>query len=159
MKIAKYILGLGCLATIIVLASSFRISETHQSEEKELYATIIALDSVFFTAYNNCDLQTQDKLISEDLEFYHDQGGLNTSKSDLMAAMEKNICGKVKRELVKGSIEVSEIPGFGAAQIGMHKFYNNQEPNAISKPSRFVTLWKKTDKSWQMTRVISLHSN
>ncbi len=73
--------------------------------------------------------------------------------------MEKNICGKVRRELVEGSIEVSEIPGYGAVQFGKHKFYNNQEPDAMSKPSKFVTLWKKTNESWQMTRVISLHNN
>jgi len=98
-------------------------------------------------------------LIAEDLEFYHDQGGLSTSKADILAAMKTNICGKVRRELVAGSIEVSPIPGFGAVQLGMHKFYNNQEPEAISKPSRFVTLWKQTGDTWQMTRVISLHSN
>jgi ketosteroid isomerase-like protein len=145
--------------TMIVLVSGFGLSEDKKSEEQKLHDTIMELDSIFFTAYNNCDLETQAKLISEDLEFYHDQGGLNTSKSELMASMKKNICGKVSRELVAGSIEVSEIPGFGAVQIGMHKFYNNQEPNAISKPGRFVTLWKKTDETWQMTRVISLHGS
>lgn len=159
MKTTKHILGIGCIAVITILASSFRVSENHQSEEKDLYTTITELDSIFFTAYNTCDLETQQQLISEDLEFYHDKGGLSTSKIEMMEALEKNICGKVRRELVQGSVEVSEIPGFGAAQIGMHKFYNNQEPDAISKPGRFVTLWKKTDESWQMTRIISLHGS
>lgn len=158
MKRTKYIIAIACCSGLMLLTSAVGIS-AHTSDEKDLYNTITALDSVFFTAYNNCDLDTQAELISEDLEFYHDQGGLNTSKSDLLVAMEKNICGKVSRELVEGSIEVSEIPGFGAVQMGMHKFYNNQEPDAISKPSKFVTLWKKTDQSWQMTRIISLHSN
>jgi hypothetical protein len=48
----------------------------------------------------------QEHIISENLEFYHDQGGLLTSKTKLIAALKNNICGKVTRELLKGSIEV-----------------------------------------------------
>lgn len=154
----KYLTSIPVLL-VLILSSAFNSSKEEVSNNSDLHQTIVELDSVFFTAYNTCDLETQAKLISEDLEFYHDQGGLSTSKKDMLEALEKNICGKVRRELVKGSIEVSEIPGFGAVQIGMHKFYNNQEPDAISKPGRFVTLWKKTDESWQMTRIISLHGN
>jgi len=158
MKTIKYILSITLLASLLVMVSGFTVNETNASDENELHKFISELDSIFFTAYNTCDLDTQANLISEDLEFYHDKGGLSTSKKEMMEAVEKNICGKVRRELVKGSIEVSEIPGFGAVQLGMHKFYNNQELNAISKPSRFVTLWKQTGDSWQMTRIISLHA-
>ena len=159
MKTVKYILGFGAVACGMFLISAFGTHETKPSTAKELYQTIKELESIYFNAYNTCDLETQEKLIAEDLEFYHDKGGLSTSKSDMMEALKKNICGKVTRELVQGSIEVSEIPGFGAVQIGMHKFYNSQDPEAVSKPGRFVTLWKKTSDSWQMTRIISLHGN
>ncbi len=159
MRTIKYVLFTVAIASLVVLASSFKKVEKQTSEEKELFKTIVALDSTFFTAYNTCDLKTAADLISEDLEFYHDQGGLSTSKEDMMNGLKNNICGKVRRELVKGSVEVSPIPNYGAVQIGMHKFYNNQEPNAESKPSRFVTVWKKTKNSWQITRVISLHSS
>ncbi len=159
MNIPKYIFVIGLLASSALMVFGFNAPTINRSSDKELHQTITKLDSIFFTAYNTCDLETQNELISEDLEFYHDQGGLNTSKAELMAAMETNICGKVTRELVPGSIEVSPIPGFGAVQLGMHKFHNNQEPNAVSKPSRFVTIWKQTGDKWQMTRVISLHNN
>ncbi len=159
MNVAKYILGLGFISGILLMVSAFDLPKSHSSDQDTLHKTISELDSIFFTAYNNCDLETQASLLSEDLEFYHDQGGLNTSKQDVMTKIENNICGKVSRELVKGSIEVSEIPGFGAVQLGMHKFYNNQEPDAVSKPSKFVMLWKKTGETWQITRIISLHSS
>ena len=158
MKTTTYILGIASIIASVLLISAFGKPEITPSADNELYQTIAELDSIFFTAYNNCDLKTQADMLSEDLEFYHDQGGLNTSKTAVMEAIEKNICEKVRRELVKGSIEVSPIPGFGAVQLGMHKFYNNQEPDAVSKPSRFVALWKQTGESWQMTRIISLHS-
>lgn len=157
MRFLKNSRNLIVLVGIILASVAFRAPKSHEPQENELTKTITQLDDVFFTAYNSCDLETQAKLIAEDLEFYHDQGGLNTSKEELLAALEKNICGKVRRELVEGSIEVSEIPGYGPVQIGMHKFYNNQEPDAVSKPSRFVTVWKKTNQTWQMTRIISLH--
>ena len=159
MKLSKYIFSVSILTGIVLIFSAYTMKKVSPSNERDLYQTISELDSTFFTAYNNCDLETQGKLIAEDLEFYHDQGGLNTSKVEVMTAMEKNICGKVTRELVKGSTEVSPIAGFGAVQMGMHKFHNNQEPNAVPKASRFVTLWKQTGDSWQMTRIISLHSN
>jgi hypothetical protein len=115
------------------------------------------LDDVFFAAYNTCDLEKQALLISEDIEFFHDKGGLSTSKTDIIEALKTNICGKVTRELVKGSIEVYPINNYGAVQLGYHKFFNNQEPEAISNPSRFITVWKNENENWRMTRIISLH--
>lgn len=159
MNIAKHLYSSIAIVGSVLALMAFEKTEEVSTTESELHQTISELDSIFFTAYNNCDLKTQADMLSEDLEFYHDQGGLNTSKTKVLDAIEKNICGKVTRKLVKGSIEVSPIPGFGAVQLGMHKFYNNQEPNATSKPSRFVALWKQTGESWQMTRIISLHSN
>ncbi len=128
-----------------------------KQEDQELYNSIVRMDSIYFTAYNNCDMAKQDEIYADDLEFYHDKGGLSTSKKDILESLEKNICGKVTRELVKGSIEVYPINNFGAVEIGMHKFFNNQEPDAVSNPSKFITIWKKTNDNWQITRVISLH--
>lgn len=127
------------------------------SEETSLYEEIVQMDKIYFDAYNTCDMETQASLYDEDIEFYHDKGGLATSKSELLESLEKNICGKVTRELVEGSIEVYPIANFGAVQIGMHKFFNNQEPDAISKPSKFITIWRKTEESYKISRVISLH--
>ena len=126
-------------------------------EDTTLYDAIVEMDCIYFTAYNTCDMKTQAELYDEDLEFYHDKGGLSTSKQEILESLEKNICGKVTRELVEGSIEVYPIAGFGAVEIGMHKFHNKQEPNAISHPSKFFTIWKQVGESWKITRVISLH--
>jgi len=123
----------------------------------ELYNTIVEMDHQFFNAYNNCDLKTQSAMLSENIEFFHDKTGLSTSKKQIMEAIKNNICGKVTRELVKGSIEVYPIKDYGAVQIGFHKFYNNQEPDAISKASKFIGVWKNENGNWQMTKIISLH--
>jgi ketosteroid isomerase-like protein len=125
--------------------------------DKELYSTIVALDKEYFDAYNSCDMEKQKSLYAEGLEFFHDKGGLSTSKQDVLTAIEENICGKVRRTLLEGSIEVYPIKDYGAIEIGYHKFYNNQEPNAESKASKFILVWKNEDGKWLITKVISLH--
>lgn len=127
------------------------------SADSELYRTILDMDAAYFRAYNTCDLETQANLLSDDLEFYHDLGGLSTSKAEIIKSIEANICGKVTRNLVEGSVEVHEIAGFGAIEIGYHTFFNNQEPEATPKPSRFITIWKRNGDTWKMHRIVSLH--
>ena len=164
MKLSNNI-GKALLITMVLAMgltiSSFKTVDGHVlgdlQVEPTLYDTIVEMDSVYFTAYNTCDMEKQAEMYSDDLEFYHDKAGLSTSKKDLLESLEKNICGKVTRELVAGSIEVYPIADFGAVEIGMHTFHNNQEPDAISKPSKFITIWKKEGDSWLITRVISLH--
>lgn len=145
----------GILVLTLILASN--TIKSQDSENKALYDTIMDLDKTYFTAYNDCDMKTQSEFYDDDIEFYHDMGGLATDKAELLKSIEKNICGKVTRTLIEESVEVHPIKDFGAVQIGMHKFYNNQEPNAISKPTKFIVIWKKTDSKWLMSRVISLH--
>jgi hypothetical protein len=74
-------------------------------DNQELYNEIISMDSVFFHAYNSCDINKQALIYGESLEFYHDKGGLTTSKQEILDATKQNICGKVTRELVKGSMK------------------------------------------------------
>src|SRR5689334_9337458 len=112
-------------------------------QSKELYNVIAHMDSVYFNAYNNCDMQTQARIYSDSIEFYHDKTGLTTSKQALLDAIKDNICGKVKRELVPGSIEVYPIAGFGAVEIGLHRFINHAEGDSRSKPDKFIVVWKQ----------------
>jgi len=155
-----FLILIACLAVIVF--SSFKTVDGHVlsalEEDADLHSVIVKMDSVYFTAYNNCDMVTQAELYDEDLEFYHDKGGLSTSKQDILKSIEENICGKVTRELVEGSIEVYPINGYGAVEIGMHKFHNKQEPDAISIPSKFITIWKQQGDNWLIARVISLHN-
>jgi hypothetical protein len=127
-------------------------------DSKELYNSIVHMDSVLFGAYNICDTQTMADCFSDDIEFYHDKGGLMTNKDSIMAATKKYICGKVTRVLVAGSIEVYPIAGYGAIEMGQHYFINNQEPKP-DQPSvgKFVHTWKNENGKWRLTRVISLH--
>jgi hypothetical protein len=141
----------------LLLFVFFICSLNSYSQSKELYKTIVKLDSIFFDAYNNCNIAKQSEVYSDSIEFYHDQGGLIKSKQVLLEGTKKYICGKVTRELVKGSIEVSPIPGYGAVELGSHVFHNNQEKNVVPHASKFVIIWKNENDKWTITKVISLH--
>lgn len=132
-------------------------AEGYTPVDQEIYDLIAAKDKEYFDAYNACDMKTQASLYAEKIEFFHDKGGLNNSKEEILASIEKNICGKVTRTLLEGSIEVYPIKDYGAVEIGYHKFYNNQEPDAESKPVKFIIMWKKEADQWLITKVISLH--
>lgn len=132
----------------------------YKPDDKALYDTIMKHDSIFFSAYNHCDAQLKvyAAYYTEDLEFYHDQGGFSNSKKDVVEATRKNICGKVRRDLVPGSVEVYPISGYGAVEIGYHRFTNKENPpGTTARDGRFVLVWKKTDNKWQISRVVSLH--
>jgi hypothetical protein len=155
------------LSALIVLFISliFAVSASAQNQEgyvyktsdQKLYNTIVHMDSVYFNAYNTCDMATQAAVYADSIEFYHDRGGLMTSKKDLLDALKKNICGKVTRVLVQGSVEVYPIPGFGAVEIGLHRFINHVESETPSKPDKFIVIWRLRNDKWQITKVVSLH--
>jgi hypothetical protein len=134
------------------------IPKYEMTVSKQFYDNIVYLDSIFFDAYNHCNMAVMDSLISQDLEFYHDKGGFSNSKKETIEAIKKNICGKVTRELLKGSIEVYQINNYGAIEIGFHGFHNNQEKEpGMTHFSKFINIWRLQNGKWQITRVISLH--
>ncbi|MBI1307713.1 MAG: DUF4440 domain-containing protein [Bacteroidetes bacterium] len=115
------------------------------------------MDKEFFDAYNTCNLEKQDSIYSDSIEFFHDQGGLLTSKTEIIAGTSRNICGKVTRELVENSVEVYPIKNYGAVETGMHIFHNSQDPDSKSDPVKFVVVWQHKNGRWIISKVISLH--
>jgi ketosteroid isomerase-like protein len=154
----KLISALLIISGVMVCSIAKGQSKKYKPDSQTLYDIVVRLDSIYFHAYNICDLEKQAAMYSDSLEFYHDKTGLMTSKSDLLDAIKKNICGKVTRELVKGSIEVYPIYGYGAVEMGMHKFHNNAEKKGTpSHAGKFVIIWENRNNEWKIKRVISLH--
>ncbi len=122
----------------------------------ELVKTIAGLDAALFDAYNRCDLEKFGSFLADDLEFYHDQTGLAVGKQKTIDGVKNNICGKVRRELVPGTLEVYPIHNFGAVEIGIHRFYHpGQQPDAPGE-AKFIHIWQLKDGAWKVTRIISI---
>lgn len=123
----------------------------------ELFRTIASLDAEVFDAFNRCDLEKLGSYFTEELEFYHDNGGLtNRTRESLVQSVKENICGKVYRILVPGTLEVYPMNGYGAVEIGVHRFYHPGRDSTESVgEAKFVHLWQQKDGKWQITRVLS----
>ena len=126
-----------------------------QPAHDSLLSTITALDANLFDAYNRCDLDKLGALLADDLEFYHDKTGLSVGKTVFLADIRKNICGKVRRDLVPGTLEVYPLNGYGAVEIGVHRFHHPGADTEQVGEAKFITLWQNKAGVWKVTRAIS----
>ena len=131
-------------------------SVENMKSQEELTKVVASLDAAVFDSFNRCDLIKFATYFSDDVEFYHDQGGVTLGKDKLVESVKKNICGKVTRELVSGSLQVYQMKGYGAVEMGIHRFHHpghdDTEPVGEGK---FIHLWQYKDGAWKITRVIS----
>jgi len=149
--------SLPLLLLLLVALSSMPAGAQSVAQPDPLFLTIQSLDTKLFDAYNHCDLTTLGAMVSDDLEFYHDQTGLSVGKAPFLAAIKENICGKVQRTLV--TMEVYPLKGNGAVELGTHHFHHPGRPEDVAGDAKFVMLWQNKDGVWKMTRVISYNHN
>lgn len=133
-------------------------SFTNPVSSTDLYRTIAAMDSTFFDAFNKCNVEKSQSLFTEDLEFFHDVGGLtnfNQNASSIKARCQGK--RKIRRELVEGSLKVYPIKDYGAIQIGKHRFYYTEEGKAemLDGTFKFVHVWQLKNGNWKISRIIS----
>jgi ketosteroid isomerase-like protein len=131
-------------------------SDRKPNVSQKLYDEIARMDSVLFDAFNASDLEKLRTLFAEDLEFYHDKGGLDSYQQTIEKIKElfdKN--NGMKRELIKGSLEVYPIKDYGAIEIGSHSFSHVENGKKIRGTFKFVLIWRKKDGGWKVSRVIS----
>lgn len=145
---------LACLLAPLAAASTVWAggADTIPSGE-ELNRTIAALDTKVFDAFNTCDMKAFGDYFAEDVEFYHDKGGVQHSREVVVETTRKNICHKVRRELV-GSLEVYPIKDYGAIEMGTHRFCQI-DTGKCEGIGKFMNIWRYQNGQWQMTRVVS----
>ena len=107
---------------LTVLVSSTAISAPTGSSK--LFETMQELDSQLFEAANRCDYEKLTAMVDENLEFYHDLGGLTLGRKAFLDSIKNNTCGVMIRELVPGTLEVYPIKDYGAIEIGVHRFHH-----------------------------------
>lgn len=136
-------------------------------KNSELFKILKEKDSILFKiGFNKCEVERSAELMFDDLEFYHDKGGITNSKQEFVNIMKNGICKsdnpeKVYRFLVEESLEVFPMYSngelYGALQNGKHYFSPN--PSTTFKESDnyalFSHLWLIEDGVWKIKRVIS----
>jgi hypothetical protein len=143
----------------LFLAVAFFItaqSPKAQTADSGLYQEIASQDSILFTAFNTRNIEQFKNMFTQDLEFFHDKGGLTTydhTINSLVETAKRN--NGLRRDLVNGSLEVFSIPGYGAMQIGEHRFCHTENNKQDCGTFKFVHIWQKKDGVWKITRVVS----
>ncbi|MDR0793457.1 MAG: nuclear transport factor 2 family protein, partial [Chitinophagaceae bacterium] len=94
------------LSTILLSFKQFAKVDT----STELFKKLKSNDSLLFNVgFNTCNIGAFENLVSDNFEFYHDKGGISSSKSDFILSIKNNICSgtyKPQRKLIEGSLEV-----------------------------------------------------
>jgi hypothetical protein len=124
----------------------------------ELEQTILTQDSAFWAAYNACEVEKMMSFVAENVEFYHDKGGVTNSRTNLAKAMKEGLCrsgnNEISRRPVDGTIKVFPIAGVGAILSGQHTFHGVANPGDDGI-AYFFHLWTYAAGNWKMTRVFS----
>lgn len=141
---------------LITLLAGCSIFMNGQSAKDSLYKEVERLDSVLFNAFNSRDVEKFRSFFTEDLEFFHDKGGLTNYEYTInfMKSVAKNENG-LRRELVPGTLEVYPIPGYGAIEVGQHKFCHLENGKQDCGNFKFVHIWQKKNGVWKISRVVS----
>lgn len=123
--------------------------------QADLDRTIAALDAALFDGYNRCDLAEFSALVDENVEFYHDSGGITLGNAALTDSIRKNICGRTTRELVPGTLKAYYMKGIGAVEFATHRFFHPAGSTDDPGEAETVMLWRYKDGAWKITRVFS----
>jgi len=121
--------------------------------------------ALFAITFETCDIEALKPMLADDLEFYHDKGGLVArSAAEFIAITEKNCAARrapdawrSRRELIESSLRVDPVPGHGAMEIGEHRFLERQGdgPEKAVGIAGFSQVWKLEDGRWKLSRVLS----
>ncbi len=159
----KYFTGIILVFTGIL---SFHGTLVAQDNDRQLAAVILHNDRLFWQAYNKCDVTNMMEYFSDDIEFYHDKGGITNGKPALAQSFEKGVCNNrdsftLRREAIDSSIKVFPLRKngviYGAVLSGAHLFYVQEKgkKERAEGLAKFTHLWLLKNGSWKMTRVLS----
>ncbi|BDQ12899.1 nuclear transport factor 2 family protein [Sediminibacterium sp. TEGAF015] len=136
---------------------------TQSNEEKKavvketaLYKKVFTLDSALFAAYNSKNLAVMKTFFTKDLEWYQDNGGLIGFDQVFMNFQSIfNRDYTLTRSLIKETLEVHPIEGYGAIEVGSHQFKHIENGKLETGTFKFLMIWKNENGNWKISRVIS----
>lgn len=134
------------------------------NEAADFDTQMAQLDRDFFQrSFNECSMDYLKQHISDDLVFYHDQGGKQNAEL-FLKNIEKNICSGSKlkpvRELIPGSLTSFPLYNngelYGAIQRGEHAFYlKHSSDKTLTSTAKFTHTWLINNGSWRLSAALS----
>jgi hypothetical protein len=147
-------------SSLLLSQSSFAQSNGQPTDPQEIMNSIYHHDSLFWEAYNACDVEKMAGLFTDDLEFYHDKGGPTFTLAKFKESLKTGLCGKadwrLRREAIAGTVKVFPLNNYGGLISGEHVFYiNDGKKEVLDGYGKFTQLWKFENNQWKMSRVLS----
>ncbi len=145
---------------------SFAVTAKAQvPDNSALYKDIMAMDKrLFEEGFNQCKLDVVANLSDEQLEFFHDKGGMQ-NRAQFLLAMKNNVCGnpegKPVRTLLAGSTKIFAMQNngvlYGAVQQGEHRFHLQGKDSAKDgyTLAKFTHVWLLKNGKWTLRSAIS----
>jgi len=140
-------------------------SVASSGQASSIERTIRESDSLFWIAYNQCDIEGMHAYIAEDVEFYHDKGGIQKGWKILAQTTRNNLCSRtgwrLRREETKGTTKMFPMESdgkiYGAILSGEHQFFVTEDgkPEYASGSAKFTHLWLVENENWKMSRILS----
>lgn len=151
--------------TLMLGAAAALPSAAADAASPDVSAAVLQRDGLFWKAYNECDVKAMAGFFTEDVEFYHDRGGVTLGHPSLMDTLRQSLCGspdsRLRREAVAGTVHVFPMKKndvvYGAILSGEHVFYVKQKdkPEFLDGRAKFMDLWTLKDGVWKMSRILS----
>ena len=153
------------MKTLVIILSLISSLFGYSQTDSEIKEAILKKDKKFWDAYNTCQTNDMKEFLSEDVEFYHDNGGITLGADNLTNSIQKNLCSKpdfkVRREAINSTVTVDILDKnnviYGVIVSGSHHFYitQNNEKEFKSGKAKFFHLWLLKEGNWKMTRILS----
>jgi hypothetical protein len=153
------------IVSLLFISAVYSTTAAAQTEQEKVTSLIFHKDSLFWNAYNSCDIATLKEFITDDVEFYHDKGGITSGAADLAASVKNNLCSNsdyhLRREPVPGTVKVFPLQKanviYGAIISGEHYFYLTEKDKKERRDgwAKFTHLWVLTQGVWKMSRILS----
>lgn len=122
-------------------------------------------DSLFWVAYNRCDVAGMTAFLPDNFEFYHDVGGPLIGKPNFEVSLSKNLCGnpdfRLRREVIDSTVQIFPLKNqgvlYGALFNAEHLFYINEtgKQEFLDGHASFSHLWMIQQGEWKLTRSVS----
>jgi len=131
-----------------------------------LLEAVLKADAEFFKAFfDDCDVATVRRYVTDDFEMFHDKSGRDITSGAQFVTVTEDKCKRQRegtdflstRELVRESVKVFPINNYGAIETGVHRFYavSKNKPNRLTETSQFTHVWKEENGQWRLARVLS----
>lgn len=155
-----YLIMLVCFAA--TSCSSTKDSQANHKKQsyvpvdKGLYENILSQDSALFVAFNTRNLDRLRLYFTENLEIYQDNVGIRNYEQTIESfkgLFEKDYV--LTRKLIKESVEIYPIKGYGAIQTGQHTFCHTENGKLECATFKFVHIWEYKNEQWKIAKIIT----